>query len=95
MSLNTECHSKWNVTQNEMLPKIKCYSNGMSPKMECHLKGNFSQNGISLKMECRSTLGCPKKTIWDFSQYFSAVSICKPTISTKKIIYSSSLQWDL
>ena len=36
-----ECHSKWDVTQNEM-----------SLKMECHSKWNVTQIGMSLKMEC-------------------------------------------
>ena len=40
-SLKMECHSKWNVTQNEM-----------SLSMECHSKWNITQNGISLKMKC-------------------------------------------
>ena len=54
MSLKMECHSKWNVTENEMSLKTKCNSNGMSLKMECHYKLNVSQNGMSLKMECNS-----------------------------------------
>ena len=44
-----ECHSKWNVTQNGMLLKIKFHS-----KMEDHSKWTFTQNGSSLKMEVHS-----------------------------------------
>ena len=50
MSLKLECHSKWNVTQNFMLPK-----------MECHLKCNFNQNWMSLKIECYSKWNVTKK----------------------------------
>ena len=43
MTLQMECHSKWNVTQN-----------GMSLKIECHSKLKVTQNGMSLQMECHS-----------------------------------------
>ena len=38
-----DCHSKCNVTQN-----------GMLPKMECHSKWNVTQNGMSLKIDYHS-----------------------------------------
>ena len=47
-----ECHSKFNVTQNEMSLNIECYSNEISLKMECHSNWNVTQIGMSLKLEC-------------------------------------------
>ena len=55
-----ECHSKCNVTQNDISLKMECHSNlnvtknRMSLKMECHLKRNIIQKAFSLKMECHS-----------------------------------------
>ena len=48
-----DCHSKSNVTQNRMSPKVECHSNGMSLKMEYHSKWNVTQNGMSFEMECQ------------------------------------------
>ena len=36
-SLKIECHSKWNVTQNEISLKWNVTKNGISLKLECHL----------------------------------------------------------
>ena len=36
MSLKMECHSKFNVTQNEMSLKWNVTQNGMSLKIKCH-----------------------------------------------------------
>ena len=52
MSLKVECHSKWNVTQNEIYSKWNVTQNGMALKMECRTKWNVTKNGMSLKMEC-------------------------------------------
>ena len=38
-----ECHSKWNVTQK-----------GISPKIECHSTWNATQKLMSLKIKCPS-----------------------------------------
>ena len=39
-TLQMECHSKCNVTQN-----------GMTFKLKCHVRWNITQNRISLKKE--------------------------------------------
>ena len=70
MSLKMECHSKWIVTENNILQKKnvtqiefhlkKCHSklnvnqNGISPKIECHSKLNVTHNGMSFKVESHS-----------------------------------------
>ena len=36
MTVKTEYHSKWSVTQNEAFFKIECLLNGMLLKIKCH-----------------------------------------------------------
>ena len=59
MSLKMKCHSKRNVPQNEMLPRMECHLNGILFAMEgnlmkCHSKWNSTPNGMSIKIECNS-----------------------------------------
>ena len=52
-----ECHSKWNVTQNEKpleMLKIDCHSNGMSRNLEHCSKWIVTQNGMSFKIDYHS-----------------------------------------
>ena len=61
-----ECHSKWNVTQNEMLLKCNVTQKWMSHKILWHSKGNITQNGRSPKMVCHLKGECLWK--WNFTQ---------------------------
>ena len=46
MSLKMKCHSNWNVTQDEMSPKLECQL-----KIKCHSTSNATENKMSLKGE--------------------------------------------
>ena len=52
MSIQIECHSNWNVTQN-----------GISLKMECHPKLNVNKIGMSVKLECHSNWNVTEKVV--------------------------------
>ena len=55
-----DCHSKWNVIQNGMSPKMECHSKGNFTKMDCHSKWNITRNKMSLKLESHSNLNVTK-----------------------------------